>query len=85
MVREGSIMYNSEMREFKKQLEEDTGFVCYEVQPGDQTVFYGTSDKLVDFREAVGDRFNTGTIVYCVDTGTTKIYSKYKDQWYDKE
>jgi len=85
MIREGSIMYNSEMREFKKQLEEDTGFVCYEVQPGDQTVFYGTSDKLADFIEAVGDRFNTGTIVYCVDTGATKIYSKYKDQWYDKE
>ena len=82
MDRPGTIIYNSEMLEFKKQLEEDTGFVCYEVQPGDQTTFFGTSDKFDDFKTAVGDLFNTGTICFLMDTGKRYMYSKYSNVWY---
>ena len=82
MDRPGSIIYNSELRALKNQIEEETGFICYEVQPGDQTTFFGTSDKLNDFKEAVGNKFNTGSIAYCMDTGDKYMYSKYKDTWY---
>ncbi len=82
MDRPGTIIYNSEMLEFKKQLEEDTGFVCYEVQPGDQTTFFGTSDTFDDFKTAVGDLFNTGTIAFCMDTGDRYMYHKMTNTWY---
>lgn len=83
MDRPGSIIYNSEMLEFKKELEADTGFVCYEVQPGDQVTFFGTSDKFDDFKTAVGSLFNTGTIALLIDTGAKYMYSKYKNTWYE--
>lgn len=83
MDRPGSIIYSKDMLDFKKQLEEDTGFVCYEVQPGDQTTFFGTSDMFNDFKTAVGNLFNTGTIAYLMDNGAKYMYSKYKDTWYE--
>lgn len=79
----GTIIDGLDMQEFKKQLEEDTGFVCYEAQPGDQTTFFGTSDMFDDFKTAVGSLFDTGTIAYCMDDGTKHMYSKYKDTWYE--
>lgn len=82
MDRPGTIVYNSEMREFKDEVEAATGFVAYETQPGDQCVWYGTSDKYEDFVEMMADKFNTGTIAYLIDTGDRYMYSKYKDTWY---
>lgn len=82
MNRPGTIIYNSDLLEFKKQLKEATGFVFYEVQPGDQTTFYGTSDKFEEFKELVGDRFNTGSLAYIIDTAKKYCYSQYKNQWY---
>lgn len=83
MNRPGTIIYNSELRELKNQIEEETGFVCYEVTPGDQTTFFGTSDMFDDFKTAVGNLFNTGTIAYLMDNGAKYMYSKYKDTWYE--
>ena len=82
MNRPGTILYNSELLEFKKQLEADTGFTFYEVQPGDQTTFFGTADKYEEFKEAVGNKFNTGTLVFLMDTGDKYMYSRYKNAWY---
>ena len=45
MDRPGSIIYSNEFLQLKKEIEAETGFTCYEVQPGDQTTFFGTSDK----------------------------------------
>ncbi len=83
MDRPGTIIYNSEMLELKKQIEEETGFVCYEVQPGDQTTFFGTSDMFNDFKTIVGNLFNTGTIAFLMDNGAKYMYSKYKNTWYE--
>ena len=83
MDRPGTIIYNSELRELKSQIEEETGFVCYEVMPGDQTTFFGTSDMFDDLKTLVGDKFNTGTIAYLMDDGAKYMYSKYKDTWYE--
>ena len=83
MDRPGTIIYNSEMRQLKDEIEEATGFVCYETQPGDQAVWYGTSDKFSDFTEMLGDKFNTGTICYLMDTVTRYMYSRYKETWYE--
>lgn len=83
MTREGTILYSNELLQFKKDLEADTGFVCYEVQPGDQTTFYGTSDMFDDFKTAVGTMFNTGTIAFLIDIGEKFMYSKYKDEWFE--
>ena len=83
MTREGTILYSNELLQFKKQIEEDTGFVCYEVQPGDQTVFYGTSDKVEALKTLLADKFNTGTIIFTMDDCVKQMYSKYKNAWYD--
>lgn len=83
MDRPGTIIYNSELRELKDQIEEETGFVSYEVQPGDQTTFFGTSDMFDDFKTAVSNLFNTGTIAYLMDNGAKYMYSKYKNTWYE--
>ena len=82
MDRQGTILYNNELLQLKKQIETETGFTCYEVQPGDQTTFFGTSDMFQDFKTLVADKFNTGTIAFCMDTHDKYMYSKYKDQWY---
>lgn len=82
MNRPGTIIYNQDMREFKDQMEAETGFVCYETQPGDQAVWYGTSDKFDDFKDMIEDKFNTGTICYLIDTCKRYMYSKYTNVWY---
>lgn len=83
MDRQGTILYNNELRQLKNQIEEETGFVCYEVQPGDQTTFFGTSDKWAEFKTLISNKFNTGTIGFCMDTGDRYMYSKYKNVWYE--
>lgn len=83
MTRPGTIIYNKDMLDFKKELEEETGFVCYEVQPGDQTTFFGTSAKFDDFKTAIADKFNTGTIAYLMDTSKKYMYSRYTSTWYE--
>lgn len=83
MDRPGTIIYNSELRELKNQIEEETGFVCYEVQPGDQTTFFGTSDMFNDLKTLVANKFNTGTIAYLMDNGGKYMYSKFKNTWYE--
>lgn len=78
-----TINYSDDLIKFKKELEEETGFVCYEVQPGDQTTFFGTSSKFDDFKDAVSDKFNTGTIAYLMDTSKKHMYSGYTNTWYE--
>lgn len=82
MNRPGTIIYNSDMRDFKDEVEAETGFVSYETQPGDQSVWYGTSDKWEDFVELIGNKFNTATIAYLMDTGKRYMYSKYVNTWF---
>lgn len=78
-----TINYSDDLIKFKKDLEEETGFVCYEVQPGDQTTFFGTSSKFDDFKELIADKFNTGTIAYLMDTSKKYMYSRYTNTWYE--
>lgn len=76
------LMPISEFNGFKNRVEKATGFTCFETQPDDQTVWYGTSDKFDDFKEMVGEEFPTGTIAYLMDTSKKNMYSKTKKQWY---
>lgn len=82
MKRPGTILYSNEFLEFKKNIEETTGYVCYEVQPGDQQTWYGTEDKLEDVKTALNGHTNTGTIIFVMDTGKKYMYSAYKNAWY---
>lgn len=85
MKRPGTIMYNSEFLEFKTQIEETTGYTCYEVNPGDQQTWYGTSDKLAELKTALEESgiLNTGTIIFVMDTTKKYMYSAYKEAWYE--
>lgn len=78
-----TIIYSDDLIKLKKDLEEETGFVSYEVMPGDQTTFFGTSAKFDDFKTAVADKFNTGTIAYLMDTSKKYMYSRYTNTWYE--
>ena len=78
-----TIIYSDDLIKFKKDLEEDTGFVSYEVMPGDQTTFFGTSSKFDDFKELIADKFSTGTIAYLMDTSKKYMYSRYTNTWYE--
>lgn len=66
----------------KAVAEKETGFRCYEGQPGDQQVWYGTSDRLTAFQNLVGSALPTGSVAFLMDTGVKKFYSKYKNTWY---
>lgn len=72
------------MEALLKQIETETGFVCYEtanmVKP--QYTFYGTSDKLTAFKTLAAEKLATGTIVYIIDTGDSYMYSAFKKTWY---
>lgn len=73
----------SEFKELKMNIEETTGFVCYEGMPGDQLVWYGTSDKLDEFKTSVNDILPTGTIAFTMDNVKKYIYSSFKKTWYE--
>lgn len=73
--------YNYDL--LKVNAEEETGFKCYESQPGDQQTWFGTSDKFADFKTIVGSLLPTGTVVYLIDTGDTYMYSRFKNAWYN--
>lgn len=75
-------MMTSELLALKETIEKETGFVCYEDSSNNQITFFGTSDKLADFKALAADKFKTATIVYCLDTGDSQMYSKYKNAWY---
>lgn len=66
----------------QKEVEETTGFKCYEGQPGDQQIWYGTSDKLASFKLLVNKKLPTGSVAYLIDTKTKLFYSNYKNAWY---
>lgn len=76
-------LWIDEFKDSKDEIEEDTGFVCYESMPGDQLVFYGTSDKLDEFKTAIGTNAPTGSIAMAMDTGKKYMYSALKDAWYE--
>ena len=78
-----TINYSDDLIKFKKELEEETGFASYEVTPGDQTTFFGTSSKFDDFKELIADKFNTGTIAFLMDTSKRYMYSRYTNTWYE--
>jgi len=78
-----TINYSDDLIKFKKELEEETGFASYEVMPGDQTTFFGTSSKFDDFKELIADKFNTGTIAFLMDTSKKYMYSRYTNTWYE--
>lgn len=82
MDRPGNIMYNTEFLEFKNSIAASTGFTAYEVNPGDQQTWFGTSSKFEDFKTAVEGKLNTGTIAFLMDTGKKYMYSTYTEAWY---
>lgn len=71
--------------ELKSRIEKETGFAFYEnsFMTGSQYIFYGTSDKLNDFKELVDGKIPSGTVCYCMDTREMYIYSLYKEEWYN--
>lgn len=75
-------MFDKDFDVFMEEVKEQTGFACYETQPGNQLVFYGTSDKLAAFKELVGNRLPTGTVAYTMDDGESTLYSQFKEEWY---
>lgn len=82
MTREGTIIYSNDLLQLKKEIEAETGFTAYEVQPGDQQTWFGTSDKFDDFKTAIGNP-RTGTIAYTMDNSKKYMYSAYKRTWYE--
>ena len=75
-------MFDKDFDALLDEVAQTTGFVCYETQPGNQLVFYGTSDKLSEFKTKVGNVLPTGTIAYTIDDGETTMYSRFKEAWY---
>ena len=82
MDRPGMILYNEDMFNFKQQVEEETGFACYEVTPGDQSVWYGLSSDFDDFKTMLENLFPTGTIAYLMDTGKRYMYHRKANTWF---
>ena len=66
----------------KQLIEDETGFACYEGQSGDQTTFFGTSDKYDEFVELADENMFTGTVAFCMDTGDKYMYSAFTKEWY---
>ena len=84
MDRPGTIVYNSDFLEFKNSVAEETGFTCYEVNPGDQQTWFGTSSKFDDFKAALAEvNTNTGTVAFVMDTGKKYMYSAFTENWYE--
>lgn len=75
-------MFDDDFDALMERVARETGFVCYETQPGNQLVFYGTSDMLADFKSLVGNILPTGTVVYTMDDEEVIIFSRYKEAWY---
>lgn len=85
-------MTNMSVEDFaklRKKIEEETGFVTFEPQFGsfapqtsEQMVWYGTSDKLADFKTLIADNVQTGTVAYCIDTKSYEMYSTFKKAWF---
>lgn len=75
-------MTTQELLDLKAQIEKETGFVSYESSVNNQLTFYGTSDKLAEFKALAADKFATGTIAYCLDDGSSTMYSQFKNAWY---
>ena len=71
-----------EFNELRKKVEEETGFATPESTEIAPQTWYGTSDKLADFKALVEDYIPTGTIAYCIDSKTYEIWSAYKQLWY---
>lgn len=71
----------SDYTDMKDDIEEKTGFVCYET-PSQQQTWFGTSDMLDEFKKLAEPYLNTGTMVYLIDTGSYIMRSKYKQTWY---
>lgn len=67
------------------QIEEETGFACYEnpMMSGAQFIFYGTSDKFDDFKTLATGNVRTGTVASVMDSGEMYIYSAYSETWYE--
>lgn len=75
-------MFDKDFDALLEQVKQQTGFASYETQPGNQLVFYGTSDMLDTFKELVGNRLPTGTVAYTMDDGESTLYSQFKEAWY---
>lgn len=75
-------MTTQELLDLKAQIEKETGFVSYESSVNNQLTFYGTSDKLTAFKTLAADKLRTGTVVYCLDDGSSIMYSQFKNTWY---
>ena len=75
-------MFDDDFDKLMEEVAALTGFVSYETQPGSQLVFYGTSDKLNEFKQMVGNVLPTGTAAYTMDDGETIMYSRFKEAWY---
>lgn len=75
------VLSYEEFDNLKSTVEAATGYKCYEQQPGNQTVWYGTADMFDRFCELVNDKLQTGSIAIILD-GPTKKWSAFTKQWY---
>lgn len=72
-----------DFEQLKTRVEDETGFKCYEQQPGMQQVWYGTSHMFETFANMLNDAvIPTGTIAYLMDTGVSKKWSMFTKTWY---
>lgn len=71
-----------EFNQLRKQVEKATGFATPESNEMAPQTWYGTSDKLAEFKEMIEDYLPTGTVVYCMDTKAYEMWSAFKGAWY---
>lgn len=78
----GKVILIDEFNAVREKAEELTGFATPEPTNVAPQTWYGTSDKLAEFKAIVEDYIPTGTVAYCMDTGTYEMWSAFKKQWY---
>ncbi len=72
-----------EFNVLQSNVEDETGFKCYEGTPGTQSCWYGTSPFFNDFKSMVANKLATGTIAYLMDTKVKMIYDKFSNAWFE--
>lgn len=73
---------NVDFLELRRKIEDETGFVCYEGNAGQQSCFFGISTNADLFKEMVAGKIPTATILYLLDTGDSAMYYAPTNTWY---
>lgn len=67
----------------KADVENTTGFKCYEGQPGEQQVWFGINNNYAAFKEKVANKLTTGSVAVLLDKNLEKhYYYRPTNRWY---